>query len=149
MNTLIRWHNRGQSGISRTQAAKAEAVTNEILAGFFRPASAGAPEIRLDVSEDDKVYRVSAALPGVKKDDIQLAVNKNEVTIEVEVKRESANAEGEKTLHRERFYGKTSRVFALAEDIDDANIDARYVDGVLQLTLPKLAQANAKRITIN
>ncbi len=149
MNTLIRWHNRGQKSFAGIQATRPDAVTDEIISAFFRPAITGVPEIRLDVSEDERSYRVSAAMAGVKKEDIQVAVSKNEVTIEVEVKPETANAEIEKTLHRERFYGKTSRVFSLAEDIDDANIDARYVDGVLQLTLPKLAQANARRITIN
>ncbi len=149
MNTLVRLHNLNSRNCATATNALSNARADDLFASFFRPAIAGAPEIRLDVSEDEKTYRVSAAMAGVKKEDIQVAVNKNEVTIEVEVKSDPTTVETEKTLHRERFFGKTSRVFALAEDIDDANIDARYVDGVLQLTLPKLAQANARRITIN
>ncbi|MEI6737499.1 MAG: Hsp20/alpha crystallin family protein [Pseudomonadota bacterium] len=147
MNTLVRLHNCLNPADTTLYAPRTSA--DELFSSFFRPTSAGAPEIRLDVTEDDKAYRVSAALAGVKKEDIQLAVDKNEVTIEVEIKRESNSVENEKTLHRERFYGKTSRAFAVAEDIDEANVEARYVDGVLQLTLPKKAQVSAKRITIS
>ena len=149
MNTLVRLHNLNSRNCATASSALSNARADDLFASFFRPAVTGAPEIRLDVSEDKQSYRVSATLAGVKKEDIQLAVNNNEVTIEVEFKRDSGAVEQEKSLHRERFYGKTSRVFAVAEDIDEANIDAKYVDGVLQLTLPKKAQVSAKRITIN
>lgn len=149
MNTLVRWHNRHRQNPLSNSMASSSLPVDDLFATFFRPATSGAPEIRLDVSEDKQSYRVSATLAGVKKEDIQLAVNNNEVTIEVEFKRDSGVVEDEKALHRERFYGKTSRAFAVAEDIDEANIDAKYVDGVLHLTLPKKAQVSAKRITIN
>ncbi len=153
MNTLVRWHNRHrQNPLANSMTnslVNASVPVDDLFATFFRPAASGAPEIRLDVNEDKHAYRVSATLAGVKKEDIQLAVNNNEVTIEVEFKRDSGVVDDEKSIHRERFYGKTSRAFAVAEDIDEANIDAKYVDGVLHLTLPKKAPVSAKRITIN
>ncbi|MEO8104632.1 MAG: Hsp20 family protein, partial [Betaproteobacteria bacterium] len=97
-------------------------------------------------------YRVAATLPGVKKEDIQVSVDQNEVTISAEVKRENIAKEGErageKVLHSERFYGKTTRVFSVGQDIDEAGVQARYADGVLSLVLPKKAPVSAKRVTI-
>jgi HSP20 family protein len=138
---------------------------NDLFAHFFRPSSHAAPEIRLDVSEDAKAYYVAAALAGVKKDDIHVSVEKNEVTIEAEIKplvraesndgidRDSGDAltQGgvKRVLHSERFYGKTSRSFALAQEIDEAAVEAAYVDGVLTLVLPKQTATAAKRIAIN
>ena len=148
MNTLVRLHNR-----LNPQLAPLPDRLDDLFAGFFRPiantAGSGLPEIRLDVHEDEKVYRVSAAIPGVKKDDIHVAVDGNEVSIEVEVKRESSEKDGERLLHSERFYGKTSRAFTLASEIDDARVEARYADGVLTLTLPKKPQTAGKRIAVN
>jgi HSP20 family protein len=52
-------------------------------------------------------------------------------------------------VHSERFYGKTSRSFVVAQEIDDANVEAKYANGLLSLVLPKKLQPAAKRITIN
>jgi HSP20 family protein len=51
-------------------------------------------------------------------------------------------------LHSERHFGKVSRAFRLAQEVDDAKASARYTDGVLELTLPKKAAAAAKQLTI-
>jgi len=57
-------------------------------------------------------------------------------------------AEGERVLHSERVYGKVSRSFALPQELDEAKAEARFRDGVLELTLPKKAAAARKAITI-
>ena len=146
MNTLVRLNNR------RTPAyAPFPDRLDDLFAGFFRPVSddgRALDTIKLDVAEDEKSYRVTAALPGVKKDDIHIAVDKNEVSISAEVKRENTTQEGERLLHSERFYGKTSRSFSVAQEIDDGAVQAKYADGVLTLTLPKKAPVAAKRVTI-
>ena len=87
-------------------------------------------------------------MPGVKKDDIQVSIDQNEVTISAEVKREASAREGERVLHSERFYGKTTRVFSVSQEIDEAAVQAKYADGVLNLVLPKRAPVSAKRVTI-
>jgi HSP20 family protein len=125
---------------------------DDLFAGYFHHntgTSHATPKIRLDVIENERSYRVSAAIAGAKKDDIQLDIDKNEVSITVEIKREAEATEGEQALHRERLFGKTSRTFTLAEEIDEANVEAKYADGVLELTLPKKTPVNAKRIAIN
>lgn len=125
---------------------------DEMLRGFFvRPMNveATAPvQLRIDVSETASGYTVLAEIPGVKKDDIQLAVDGNQIEISAEVRNGRALQDGEKVLRAERYCGKVHRAFALAHDIDDAATEARYVDGVLELKLPKKTSARLRRISI-
>jgi HSP20 family protein len=126
---------------------------DEMLRGFFvRPMNfdtAAAPvQLRVDVCESETGYTVRAEIPGVRKDDIQVAIDGNQVEISAEVKNETNAKEGDKVLRSERYFGKVYRAFALAQDIDEAATEARYADGVLELKLPKKASAKARRITI-
>ena len=125
---------------------------DEMLRGFFvRPMNveATAPvQLRIDVSETESGYTVLAEIPGVKKDDIQVAVDGNQIEISAEVRNGRALQDGEKVLRAERYCGKVHRAFTLAHDIDDAATEARYVDGVLELKLPKKTSARLKRISI-
>ena len=105
-------------------------------------------KIRLDVREDEKSYVVDATLPGVKKDDIHVAIDGNEVSISAEVKNEKEVKEGERVLRTERFYGKTTRRFALANEIDESGAAAKYEDGILKLTLPKKTATTARKLSI-
>lgn len=147
MNTLVRLNNRLQPSYTPHPDS-----IDDLFAGFFRPIQEGARSsaqpIRIDVSEDANAYRVAATLPGVKKEDIQVSVDQNEVTIGAEVKRETSAKEGERVLHSERFYGKTTRAFTVGQDIDEAGVQAKYADGVLTLVLPKKAPVSAKKVTI-
>ena len=106
-------------------------------------------QIKLDVKENEKSYMVHAEIPGVKKDDILVTIEGNQVAISTEVKSEKDVKDGDKLLRSERYYGKVSRAFTLAQDVDDALSTAKYTNGVLELTLPKKATALSKRLTIN
>ncbi len=129
---------------------------DELLRGFFvRPmdlktgeAPGATPSIRMDVKEQENAYVVHAELPGVKKEDIHVTVDGNQVSITAEVRQESEEKEGERVLRSERYFGKVSRSFQLAQDIDDAQAVARFNDGVLELTLPKRTVASSKRLAI-
>jgi len=111
----------------------------------------GEPELKMkvDVKETDKTYTVHAEIPGVGKDDIQVDLNGDQISIRAEVKREKENKEGEKVLHSERYYGMVSRSFTLPTDVDAQGATANYKDGVLELTLPKKAGAQARRLAIH
>ena len=102
----------------------------------------------MDVTERNGAYLVHAELPGVKKEDIQLSVDGAQVTLTAEIKREKEATEGERVLHAERTYGKVTRSFTLPQEIDEAAVQAKFADGVLELTLPKKAAAARKQITI-
>ena len=95
------------------------------------------PEIKMDVSEDDKAYHVKAEVPGVKKEDIHVAVEDNQVSITAEIKKETEEKKGETVLRSERYYGMQSRSFTLMHGVDEGKAEAKYQDGILELTLPK------------
>ena len=105
-------------------------------------------EMRMDVHEDDKAYRITVDMPGVKKEDIDVAVEGNQVTITAEVKHEMSR-DTEKEVHRERFAGKAFRSFSLPLEVDSSKANAHYDGGVLNLTLPKKGDTQARRISIN
>ena len=107
-----------------------------------------APRLKVDVAEKNGAYTVTAELPGVKKDDIQITIDGPQLTLAAEVKREKQVAEGERVLHTERAFGKVSRSFTLPQELDEAKVEAKFRDGVLELTLPKKAAAARKAITI-
>ncbi|MBS1229555.1 MAG: heat shock protein Hsp20 [Proteobacteria bacterium] len=115
---------------------------------LFQGSTAAAPQLKLEVSEDDKNYTIKAEIPGVKKEDIRISVDGNLVSISAEVKRESEQKEGKKLIHSERYYGQVARSFTLDSEVDEAAAQAKYTDGVLEAVLPKKQQAPAKRITI-
>ena len=125
---------------------------DDLLKGFFvRPMTfenQAQAQFRVDVKEDDGAYVVQAEIPGVKKEDINVTINGNQVTISAEVKREREDKQGEKVLRSERYYGKAYRAFSLAQDVDEASAQAKYNEGVLELRLPKKAVVTAKKLSI-
>jgi len=125
---------------------------NDLTKGFWvKPLAFPAEtelKMKVDVKETDKAYTVHAEIPGVKKEDIQVDVNGDQVSIRAEVKQEKEEKKGEKVIHSERYYGMVSRSFSLPTDVDASGTGANYKDGVLELTLPKKASAQAKRIEI-
>ncbi len=125
----------------------------DLFRGFFvRPVEFGAqgeaPQLRVEVKENPETYTVHAELPGVAKDDIHVHIDGPVVSISAERKENREQKEGERVLRSERYYGKVSRSFQLGQDIDEAQSVAKFVDGVLELTLPKKAEVQAKRLSI-
>lgn len=105
-------------------------------------------KFRADIAETDKAYTVRAELPGVKKEDIHVSIDGDQVSITAETRREKDVKEGERVLRTERYVGKYQRAFALGATIDEETASAKYVDGVLELTLPKKAVVAARRLAI-
>jgi HSP20 family protein len=106
-------------------------------------------QIKVDVRESGDAYTVQAEIPGVPKEDIQVAVEGNVVSLRAEIKQQDSTSADEKTLRSERYYGAVSRSFQLASDIDQAQAKAKYDNGVLTLSLPKKqALSGAQRLTI-
>ena len=106
------------------------------------------PSIKLDVTEDDKAYHVKAELPGVKKEDINVEIDGNQVSLSAEVKRETEKKEGETVVHSERYYGRQYRSFTLDKDIVNDKAEAKFDNGVLELTLPKNGGNSAQKIEV-
>jgi len=125
---------------------------DDFFKGFFvRPALfEGQPQmqIKMDVKEDDNAYTVHADIPGVKKEDIHVNIEGNQVSISAETRMEKEEKKGEKVLRSERYVGKVARSFTLAHDVDEGKAQAKYNDGVLELTLPKKSTSNSRKLEI-
>ena len=99
-----------------------------------------------DVVETADAIVVRLDLPGHKSDDIQLKVENDVLTVEAERKLTERNGE---TFHRsERVFGKSERSFALPAGVDTSRTEASYVDGVLEITLPKREEAKPRTIQV-
>lgn len=118
---------------------------NIMMRPLYREELEFEPQIKMDVKEADGKYVVKAEIPGVKKDDIHVTIDGNRVSISAEVKKEKEQKEGEKVIRSERSYGKASRSFSLADEVDQGKVEAKYADGVLELTLPKKPGSSTRK----
>lgn len=107
-----------------------------------------APRIKIDVSEQDSTYLVKAEIPGVRKEDIDVRIEGDQVTISAEAKVEKEEEDKGRVICKERREGYASRSFTLGCPVDGDHADASYKDGVLALKLPKKAATSAKRLAI-
>ena len=113
----------------------------------FQQMSGG--QIPIDVTEDDKAYKVRAEIPGFSREEIDLSVNGDQVSISAETKKEKEEKKGDQVVLRECYYGKQYRAFTLPQAVDESKTSARYTNGVLELVLPKKAAAATKKIAID
>ena len=90
-----------------------------------------------------------AELPGVKKEEISITINGNHVSVSAEVKHEKEVKNSGTLLRTERYHGMIQRAFTLGQEVDEATAQAKYNDGVLELTLPKKTAAAAKRLAVH
>lgn len=98
---------------------------------------------RLDVSETDKAVEITAELPGVGEDDIDISVSSNILTLKGE--KSAQKEEKEKDFHVvERSYGKFARTIPLSFDINPDDVDAKFADGVLAITVTKPPEIASK-----
>lgn len=125
---------------------------DSLVRNLFRPVTVNSRDvvapIRMDVSEQENAYIVHAEMPGVKKDDIKIEIDGNQVSINAESKSEKDVKEGERVIRSERYYGKISRSFSLANEVDENAASAKFENGVLELALPKKAVTKAKLISV-
>lgn len=97
----------------------------------------------VNIKENEKDFELELAVPGRKKEDFNIEVDKDVLTVSLEVKSEETE-KTENYTRREFSLKPFKRAFTLAETIDEAKIDATYVDGILKFTLPKKEEALPK-----
>jgi HSP20 family protein len=124
----------------------------DMFRGFMRPWRAEmtqrAPQIKLDVNENEGNFLIKAEMPGVRKEDIDVRIDGNQVTISAELKKESDEKKEGRVIRSERQYGYASRSFTLSCAVDESKADAKMQDGVLKLTLPKKTTTSSRRLPI-
>jgi HSP20 family protein len=125
---------------------------DELFRGFFKPVrveSAPTPvTIKMDVTETENGYVVHSEMPGVKKEDIDVAIENNLVTITAEVKRQWEKNEADRMLRSERYFGNIYRSFTLPVELDESACEAKFDNGILELKLVKKAAAPGKKLAI-
>jgi len=106
----------------------------------------GAPS--MDVVENDGEFLVRCDLPGVKKDDVDISISSNVLTIKGE-KHGDEEKEDTKYYRRETWSGSFQRSIALSESVDPDKVEADLKDGVLNIRLPKREELKPKQIAIS
>jgi len=104
-------------------------------------------DIRVDISENQKEYLVSAEMPGAKKEDIHVSIDGNYVSISAEIKKDQEEQHG-RSIVRETYRGRISRSFTLGTEVSDQKAVAKFEDGVLRLTLPKREGSSSRTLKI-
>ena len=102
----------------------------------------------VDIRETDDRYILTADIPGVNRNDVEITLEDGVLTVKGSRTSESAVSE-EGYRRKERFHGTFSRQFSLPDTVDTANISATAKDGVLEIEIPKQAKPEPKRITVN
>ncbi len=92
---------------------------------------------RIDISEEKNQIKVTAEIPGVKKENIKMTLQDNILTIEGEKKKESEQKE-ENWYRSERIFGSFKRSFTLPAEVDSENVDAKFENGILSVVMKKL-----------
>lgn len=103
--------------------------------------------VPLDLTERDDEYEFTAELPGVDREDVELAVEGNVLTLRAKKERKQEREEGRARVS-ERSYGEVARSIVLPHAVDPDKIEADLKDGVLTVRLPKRPDARSRRIAI-
>jgi HSP20 family protein len=127
-------------------------MLDDAFRSFMRPfrwdVTPEVPQIPIDVAEVDDAYMVTAMIPGVTKEAIHVEIEGRQVMITAEFKKPVFEKKDVRFLRSEWSYGFASRTFTLGMEIDRVKAVAKYVDGVLTLTLPKLVHAGVEPLKI-
>ena len=97
-----------------------------------------------DIIEKENGYELQIDLPGVKKEDIKIEMNKNLINISVSISK-SSDEENKKYIRKERFTGEIKRSFNIGENVDEEDIYASFENGILYLNLPKKEEKDNKK----
>jgi HSP20 family protein len=109
----------------------------------FFPTRLGINLPSANISETPKEYKLELAAPGLERKDFDIDVNNHTLTVSAEKEEEKKEEKGEYS-RKEYSFNSFSRSFALPENIKEGNIDAKYENGVLKITVPKMKETAVK-----
>ncbi len=159
LNDLIPWrNNRGLGQRLQDPFNTLQQEMNRLFDSFWGAGESRLPQgagmgfhfPTLDVRETDKGYRVTAELPGLSEDDVEIHLRDNNLIISGEKKAEHEEKD-ENRFYSERSFGRFQRAIPFPVEIDPNKVEAKFEKGVLTVELPKNAKAQEKtrRIAIN
>jgi len=103
---------------------------------------------RVDISEDEHNVYIQAELPGVRKEDVKVTISEDRVLTIRGEKKQERKVEERNFLRVERTFGSFSRSFLLPENVKTDEVDAKFEDGVLTITIPKVEPTKAKEVEV-
>ncbi|MAN60177.1 MAG: heat-shock protein [Flavobacteriaceae bacterium] len=143
-NSSLATTNSGLGGTFPTWSSWMDELLNNDLPSVFQSNfNSGMSLPKVNISEKDDAYTVDMAAPGMKKDDFNIEIDNQVLTISSEQKNEKKTEESNYT-RREFGYASFKRSFTLPESVDDGKIEAKYNEGILTITLPKREEAKKK-----
>lgn len=104
--------------------------------------------IRIEVKENGDNIIVQAEMPGLRKEDIDISIDRNVLSIRADVSQYDADTENDKVLHSERYYGSVQRSLSLPSEVAAHKVTASYEDGMLKLVLPKKTSEQTRKISV-
>lgn len=150
MRSLIRWNPQRETSLTDPFRAMDE-LFSELWRGWpsFFDSETRRPLLRpaMDVVENDREIAIRIDLPGIKPEDVKVEMEDNVLTVSGEVG-DTIEKEGDRYHYRERSYGSFQRSLRLPSTVDTDKVDASFENGVLNIVLPKLPQAQPKQISI-
>ncbi len=102
-------------------------------------------KMKCDIYEENNTYFIEMDIPGFQKDEIQIECNNGNLVISAEKTKKEEEKNTKKYIRRERIYGKYTRSFYLG-DVDEENISAEFLDGILKLTIPKQPEKDQRKL---
>lgn len=102
----------------------------------------------VDIVEEKDAFKITADMPGLDKKDIKIEVENGVLTISGEKREEKTEKDKNRYYHFERSYGAFCRSFRMPENVSNDHVDAKYANGVLELTLKKSETAKPKAIEV-
>ena len=138
--------------MAATQFPAGTDLFSPLLEEFMRPPGTGAAGLlrapATDILETENEIRVLLELPGVRREDIEIGLENNVLSVSGEKRPEAAEQERQSWHLSERRYGKFARSVVLPRDVEAERIQARFTDGVLTVQIPKSDRARRRRIEV-
>lgn len=138
--TLVKFNNGHKNTLSNTRY-------NDVFESIFHDSFFGQPVLNkvpaVNIAETENQFHIEMAVPGLKKEDFKINLDKNVLSVSVEKKTETVE-EGKKYNKREFVQSAFSRSFTLPETADQSHIEAEYVDGILKLNVAKKEEAKVQ-----
>jgi len=126
---------------------------DRLFEGFLAPTrvveEAGDLVPAMDVAETEHGYVITAEMPGVRKEDINITLENGVLSIAGESREEKEEKDNGRVIRQERRYGKYVRSLRLGTEVDDQQIKAAYKDGILEISVPKAEAVKPKKIAVD
>ena len=138
--TLVKFNNGHKNTLANPRF-------NDVFESIFTDSFFGQPALNkvpaVNIAETENQFHIEMAVPGLKKEDFKINLDKNVLTVSADKKSETTE-DGKKYNKREFVYSAFTRSFTLPETADQANIEAEYTDGILKLNVAKKEEAKAQ-----